>query len=199
MSVVAVTKGDSPVLLAMPHTGTELPPEIAAQLNATGRALADTDWHVDRLYDGLLPGATIVRATFHRYVIDANRDPSGASLYPGQNTTGLVPLTAFDGKPLWMDDPNDKEIEARRSLQCFRQSDLRHVILSDRGHRGEPTGNQEQCGSDLLAHLYASTGSSDGTLRRLPNRAVRASSSTYTTGTRNSVSSVENDSPPTIA
>ena len=36
-------------------------------------------------------GATIVRTTFSRYVIDVNRDPSGAALYPGQNTTGLVP------------------------------------------------------------------------------------------------------------
>ena len=63
--------------------------------------LADTDWHIHRLYDGLLPGATTVRATFHRYVIDANRDPEGASLYPGQNTTGLVPLTDFDGMPIW--------------------------------------------------------------------------------------------------
>ena len=115
MSVVAVTKGDSPVLLAMPHTGTELPPEIAAQLNATGRALADTDWHVDRLYDGLLPGATIVRATFHRYVIDANRDPSGASLYPGQNTTGLVPASDFDGRPIWRDPPGAEDVEARRA------------------------------------------------------------------------------------
>ncbi|HSG95569.1 MAG TPA: N-formylglutamate deformylase, partial [Afifellaceae bacterium] len=44
MSVVAVKKGDSPVLLAMPHTGTDLPPEIGARLNDTGRALADTDW-----------------------------------------------------------------------------------------------------------------------------------------------------------
>jgi N-formylglutamate amidohydrolase len=50
---------------------------------------------------GCCPGATIVRANFHRYVIDANRDPSGASLYPGQNTTGLVPTTDFDGEPIW--------------------------------------------------------------------------------------------------
>ena len=42
-----------------------------------------------------------MRATFHRYVIDANRDPSGQSLYPGQNTTGLVPLTDFDEQPIW--------------------------------------------------------------------------------------------------
>lgn len=114
MSVVEVKKGDSPVLLAMPHTGTELPPEIAASLNNTGRELADTDWHIDQLYDGLLPGATTVRATFHRYVIDANRDPSGASLYPGQNTTGLVPVSDFDGRPIWRDPPDAEEIEARR-------------------------------------------------------------------------------------
>jgi N-formylglutamate deformylase len=34
-------------------------------------------------------------------VIDVNRDPSGESLYPGQNTTGLCPLTDFDGLPLY--------------------------------------------------------------------------------------------------
>ena len=127
MSVVAVTKGDSPVLLAMPHTGTQVAPEIAAQLNATGRALADTDWHVERLYDGLLPGATIVRATFHRYVIDANRDPSGASLYPGQNTTGLVPVSDFDGQPIWRDPPDAEDVEARRA--AFHAP--YHAVLND--------------------------------------------------------------------
>ncbi len=73
---------------ACPHTGTYLPPKIMADLNARGQMLEDTDWHIHQLYDGLLKGATTVRATFHRYVIDANRDPEGASLYPGQNTTG---------------------------------------------------------------------------------------------------------------
>ena len=114
MTPVAVTRGDSPVVLGLPHTGTYLPPGIWAALNARGQALADTDWHVDRLYDGLLPGATTVRATFHRYVIDANRPPDGASLYPGQNTTGLVPLTDFDGVPIWIVPPDAAGIEARR-------------------------------------------------------------------------------------
>jgi formiminoglutamase len=115
MSIVEVSRGDSPVLLAMPHTGTQVPPEIAASLNETGRALADTDWHVERLYDRLAPGATIVRATFHRYVIDANRDPAGTLLYPGQNTTGLAPLTDFDGQPIWREPPDADDIEARRA------------------------------------------------------------------------------------
>lgn len=94
---VEVIRGDGPVVLGMPHTGTWLPQGTAARLNARGRLLADTDWHIERLYAGLLPGATVVRATFHRYVIDANRPPSGESLYPGQNTTGLCPATDFDG------------------------------------------------------------------------------------------------------
>lgn len=113
---VVVTRGDAPLILAMPHVGTALPDGVAAALDDNGRLLADTDWHVDRLYDGLAAGATIVRATFHRYVVDANRDPSGASLYPGRNTTGLVPVSDFDGRPIWREgmEPDAAAIAARR-------------------------------------------------------------------------------------
>jgi N-formylglutamate deformylase len=113
MTPFEVTRGDSPIVLSMPHTGTFVPDDIAAQLNATGRALADTDWHIHRLYAGLLPDATTVRATFHRYVIDANRDPLGQSLYPGQNTTGLVPLTDFDGAQIWRTPPDTASVAHR--------------------------------------------------------------------------------------
>lgn len=114
MTPIEVTRGDSPVVLGLPHTGTFLPDEIRARLNPAGQVLADTDWHIDMLYDGLLPGVTMVRATFHRYVIDANRPPGGESLYPGQNTTGLVPVTDFDGRPIWSRPPGASEVEARR-------------------------------------------------------------------------------------
>jgi formiminoglutamase len=101
MSSVQFNRGPSPVILAFPHTGLEIPAAIGARLNDEGRKLRDTDWRINLLYGGLLPHATTVRATFHRYVIDANRDPTGASLYPGQNTTSLVPLTDFDEQPIW--------------------------------------------------------------------------------------------------
>ncbi|TNC10035.1 N-formylglutamate deformylase [Methylobacterium terricola] len=115
MSPFEIVQGSSPVILAFPHTGTNVPPDILARLNDEGRRLRDTDWHIHRLYDGLLPDATTVRATFHRSVIDANRDPTGASLYPGQNTTGLVPLTDFDGAPIWRDGagPDEADIADR--------------------------------------------------------------------------------------
>ncbi|KGJ06811.1 formiminoglutamase [Paracoccus halophilus] len=115
MTPVEIHEGDGPVILGLPHTGTFLPDDIRARLNPRGQVLADTDWHIHRLYDGLLPGATTVRATFHRYVIDANRGPDDASLYPGQNTTGLVPLTDFDGAPIWTEEPSEDQIAARKA------------------------------------------------------------------------------------
>ncbi|MDJ0630413.1 MAG: N-formylglutamate deformylase [Rhodobacter sp.] len=113
MNAVELSKGDLPLVLGFPHAGTYIPEPILVRLNETGRALADTDWHIHRLYAGLIPAASVVRATFHRYVIDANRDPTGASLYPGQATTGLVPLTDFDGVPIWGAPPDDKDVQER--------------------------------------------------------------------------------------
>lgn len=116
MTPVTVTSGTSPLILGMPHTGTYVPDDIWQNLNPVGQALADTDWHIDRLYADLAPDASIVKANFHRYVIDANRDPSGQSLYPGQNTTGLCPLIDFDNRPIYNagHEPTPKEIEQRR-------------------------------------------------------------------------------------
>jgi len=112
-------QGTSPIILGFPHTGTEVPPDIADRLNDNGRILADTDWHIHHLYDGLLDNITTVRATFHRHVIDANRDPAGVSLYPGQNTTGLVPETDFDGKPIWKDGQAPAEVDIAVRLRDF--------------------------------------------------------------------------------
>jgi N-formylglutamate deformylase len=116
MSHVEITQGNNPLVLGLPHTGTDIPVDCLARLNETGRAMADTDWHIDGLYAGLVTGVSTVRTRVHRYVIDANRDPSGLSLYPGQNTTTLCPLTDFDGLPIYLEgqEPNEAEIVRRR-------------------------------------------------------------------------------------
>ncbi len=119
MTVFEVTQGNSPVILGFPHTGTEVPADLWDRLNDNGRILADTDWHIHELYSGLLADVTTVRATFHRYVIDANRDPEGLSLYPGQNTTGLVPETDFDGKAIWRQGEAPDEAETARRIEAF--------------------------------------------------------------------------------
>lgn len=114
--IVSVTRGSSPLVLSMPHPGTGLPAEVAAQLNARGKLVEDTDWHMRQLYgfaERFQP--TIVEAGLSRYVIDLNRDPAGVSLYPGQATTELVPTTTFDGAPIWNTAPDEAEIARRRA------------------------------------------------------------------------------------
>lgn len=115
MTPVEVIEGAGPIVLGQPHGGTWLPDEAAEALNERGRGLADTDWHITQLYDGLLDDVTVVRATFSRYLIDANRDPSGRSLYPGQNTTGLCPTTDFDGHPIYHagQEPDEADVAGR--------------------------------------------------------------------------------------
>ena len=117
MMAVQSTQGSSPLVLGLPHTGTDIPADCLERLNETGNAVSDTDWHIHTLYDGLLDDVTTVRTPVHRYVIDVNRDPGGTSLYPGQNTTGLCPLTDFDGVPIYRDgqEPDAAEIEHRRA------------------------------------------------------------------------------------
>ena len=110
-------RGTRPLLVSMPHVGTHLPPAIAARLTPAGRELHDTDWHLDTLYAFARElGASILMATHSRYVIDLNRPPDGASLYPGQSVTGLCPVDTFDNHPLYADGtgPDDPEIAARR-------------------------------------------------------------------------------------
>lgn len=117
MSQISVTKGDGPIVLGQPHGGTFVPDSILTRLNRRGQQLADTDWHINRLYDGLLADVTVVETHVHRYVIDANRDPAGVSLYPGQNTTTLCPVTDFSGQPIWQDGqaPSEDEVLSRRA------------------------------------------------------------------------------------
>jgi len=113
--IVSVTRGSSPLVLSMPHPGTGLPAEVAAQLNARGQLVEDTDWHMRQLYgfaERFQP--SIVEAGLSRFVIDLNRDPAGVSLYPGQATTELVPTTTFDGAPIWNTAPDEAEIARRR-------------------------------------------------------------------------------------
>ena len=98
-----VRRGDAPVVVSLPHTGTAIPAEIEAQLVSPWLARKDADWWVDDLYDFVHElGITTVRTSISRTVIDVNRDPSGKSLYPGAHTTGLCPIATFDNESLYL-------------------------------------------------------------------------------------------------
>lgn len=110
-------QGSEPLLISMPHVGTHVPPCVAQRLTPEGREVHDTDWHLPLLYDFAKEmGASILQATHSRYVIDLNRPPDGASLYPGQSVTGLCPVDTFDNTPLYLPGqvPGEADIAARR-------------------------------------------------------------------------------------
>ncbi len=105
------------MLVSIPHLGREIPSEISASMSAVAANNDDCDWHLDRLYAFVKElGASVITPTCSRYVIDLNRPPDGQNLYPGQKTTGLVPVDTFDEKPLYPDGraPSQEEIARRR-------------------------------------------------------------------------------------
>ncbi len=108
--------GTTPLLVSMPHVGTQVPDDIGAIMTPAAGQLPDTDWYVDKLYD-FLPGmgVSILRANYSRYVVDLNRPPSGESLYPGQTVTGLCPTTLFTGEDIYRPGctPDGDEIARR--------------------------------------------------------------------------------------
>ncbi|NQE61414.1 N-formylglutamate deformylase [Caulobacter sp. RHG1] len=124
---LTVTRGEAPLVVSIPHAGTEIPSEVEARLASPWLARKDADWWIPELYAFAADlGATIVRTAISRTVIDVNRDPSGASLYPGQATTGLCPTETFDGELLYREGqaPDDAETAERRErfFQPYHQA-----------------------------------------------------------------------------
>ena len=124
-----IRRGQAPLIISFPHAGTEIPDAIEKRLVSPWLARKDTDWWVRRLYDfaeGL--DATLIATDMSRTVIDVNRDPSGSSLYPGQATTDLCPVTTFDGEALYQAgrEPSDAQIADRRR----RYFDPYHAALA---------------------------------------------------------------------
>jgi N-formylglutamate deformylase len=117
MELWELHRGDSPLVIDSPHSGTHIPDALRSRLTAAAHPVPDTDWHVERLYSfARAEGATLFCATHSRYVIDLNRDPSGAALYAGADNTELCPTRTFADEPIYRDGeaPGAAEIEERR-------------------------------------------------------------------------------------
>jgi N-formylglutamate deformylase len=111
---VTVRQGSSPLVVSFPHVGTDIPDEIAARMSPAALRLDDTDFEQPALYDFTEAlGATTLIPRWSRLVIDLNRPPDNAPLYPGQNGTGLIPLETFEGEAIYADDPDEAETQGR--------------------------------------------------------------------------------------
>lgn len=185
METFTLHRGTAPLLVSVPHDGTEVPAAIAARLTPEARRVPDTDWHVARLYDFARElGASLLVPRYSRYVIDLNRGEDDVSLYPGQNTTGLCPVVRFSGDPVYLpgQEPSEDEVRARvdtywrpyhaalrAELERLRAAHGRVVLWEGHSIRGEVpflfegrlpdlnlgTANGASCSPALQARLEA--------------------------------------------
>lgn len=112
-----------PILLSVPHCGTEFPQELKGQYKQhLINAPDDTDWFVNRLYDfAASMGITMIHSTFSRWVIDLNRDPESKPLYTdGRIITALCPSTTFAGESIYNDERKEvDQAEVKRRLGIY--------------------------------------------------------------------------------
>ncbi|RQW63308.1 N-formylglutamate deformylase [Vibrio viridaestus] len=110
--------GSIPLLISIPHAGTQLTEEVAAGLTDSAKHLPDTDWHVEKLYQFALDmGAHMIVADYSRFVVDLNRPADDQPLYTTA-TTGLFPSTLFNGVETYQ---KGKEPNQEHRSMCLEQ------------------------------------------------------------------------------
>ncbi|MDM3872429.1 N-formylglutamate deformylase [Porticoccus sp. W117] len=120
--IYELIRGTSPLIISMPHSGLELPAELAERMTPVAKSLKDTDWHIPQLYDFVKElGATVIKANYSRYVVDLNRPASGESLYPGQATTGTCPVITFEDEPLYLAGKEFTDTELPQRIAAYWQ------------------------------------------------------------------------------
>jgi N-formylglutamate deformylase len=112
--------GTTPLLLSLPHVGTHIPAALQPRLMPRAAELEDTDWHLEAVYDFAHEiGASVIVPRHSRYVIDLNRPPENAPMYPGANNTELCPTRFFTGEPLYRDGQAPDEAEVAQRLARY--------------------------------------------------------------------------------
>ena len=113
----SLQRGTAPMLVSMPHIGTEIPLDLQGGYVPRALGVEDTDWHLARLYD-FLPalGVSVLQPRYSRYVIDLNRPPDDTPMYPGAANTELCPTRFFTGEALYKTSqkPSEEQIKRRR-------------------------------------------------------------------------------------
>lgn len=120
--VYTLQRGTVPLLVSMPHIGTAIPAELQQAYTAEALKVEDTDWHLHALYN-FLPelGASVLTPHTSRYVIDLNRPPDDAPMYPGASNTELCPTRFFSGAPLYKPGCEPAPDERARRREAYWQ------------------------------------------------------------------------------
>jgi N-formylglutamate deformylase len=120
--VFTLQQGTVPLLVSMPHIGTHIPSELQPHYAPRALEVEDTDWHLHTLYNFLGElGASVLTPSTSRYVIDLNRPPDDAPMYPGAANTELCPTHFFTGEPLYQPGQAPAPAERLRRREAYWQ------------------------------------------------------------------------------
>ncbi len=126
----SLVQGSVPLLVSMPHIGTHIPASLRADYAPRALEVEDTDWHLHTLYNFLDElGASVLKPVHSRYVIDLNRPPDDAPMYPGASNTELCPTRFFTGEPLYR--PGHEPDPAQRAARRAQYWQPYHTALAD--------------------------------------------------------------------
>lgn len=112
-TLVPATTPARPIIANLPHSGLQIPNEIAQTFTPEQRrSLPNSDWHLQPLYS-FLPklGITVLQANYSRYIVDLNR-----ALKPplfGSFWSAVVPEQTAFKKPIYVEKPNEEDIRSR--------------------------------------------------------------------------------------
>jgi N-formylglutamate deformylase len=146
--IFQLARGSVPLLVSLPHCGELIPDGLRDRYEPRALDVEDTDWHLQRLYEfAWRLEASVLVPRFSRYVVDLNRPPDNAPMYPGANNTELCPTRFFTGDALYRAGraPDEAEV-AERTRRYWRpyhdalraeldrlRAEHGHVVLFD-GH-----------------------------------------------------------------
>ncbi len=120
MNTYTLHQGTAPLLISLPHDGSEITDDISRRMVPAAQRSPDTDWHVGKLYDFAREmGASLIKPRYSRYVVDLNRPNDGHAMYPGKKETGLVPTIMFSGDAIYRDDEAIDDCEVARRIRAY--------------------------------------------------------------------------------
>jgi N-formylglutamate deformylase len=114
--------GSTPLLVSLPHVGTEIPNELRHRYTERALQVEDTDWHLEPLYQFVKAmGAGMIAPRYSRYVIDLNRPSENTPMYAGTNNTELCPTRFFTGDPIYREGQAPDEAEIAQRVATYWQ------------------------------------------------------------------------------
>jgi N-formylglutamate deformylase len=117
-----LTRGSTPLLISIPHVGTQIPDDQRERYLPRALAVEDTDWFLDRLYAFAAEiGASLLVPRESRFLVDLNRPRDNAPMYAGANNTELCPTRFFTGQPLYREGRAPDAAEVLRRVEQYWQ------------------------------------------------------------------------------